>query len=110
MNSWTMNDALDYADLDTLDLHYPSSDYINYSSPAVKHFISAYRNKYNSDPGYYAFQGYDIGWFYFTMLQMYGIGFQQHLADFKYKGLHIDFNYFKPSEAGGFRKQGGIYP
>lgn len=108
MHNWEGMDVLDPDNLDTLHLHFPSSEYIDYNNPAVVSFIKKYRSTYFAEPGYFAYQGFDLAYFYCSMLKKYGTAIQYNLAGEQYNGVHTAFNFYKPDPKGGLENK-GIY-
>lgn len=108
MHSWESNDVVDPNNLDTLHLHYPSNEYINYSDSSVMAFNRKYRNAYYAEPGYYAYQGFDIAYFYGSLLKKYGTALQYNLPGQQCRGIQTAFSFYKPDSAGGFENK-GIY-
>ena len=102
MHNWLNNDNLDMADLDTLNFHFPSNDYINYSDSCTKGFIKKYRSNYYTEPNYYACQGFDLAYFYVGLLGKYGTDMQSHLSDAKYNGVHTCIDMKRASDTGGY--------
>jgi len=102
MHNWLNIDALDMANLDTLNFHYPSNEYINYSDSCTKGFIRKFRARYYTEPSYYACQGFDIAFYYIGLLQKYGTAMQDHLGDVKYKGAHTSFDFHKLDDKSGY--------
>jgi LysM repeat protein len=105
MHNWANNDALAAENLDTLDCHFPSNEFVNYSDSCTKKFILKYRNNYLEEPSYYSFQGYDAGMFYFNLLGKYGTDMQNHLGDAKYRGLQTSFDMSRISPASGYENK-----
>ncbi|MFI4963568.1 MAG: ABC transporter substrate-binding protein, partial [Legionellales bacterium] len=102
MHSWLNNDNLDMANLDTLNFHFPSNDFVNYSDSCTKGFIRTYRWNYYTEPSTFACQGFDITYFYVKLLGKYGTALQDHLSDTKYNGVHTSFDLRKVSDVGGY--------
>jgi len=102
MHNWLNIDALDMANLDTLNFHFPSNDYVNYNDSCTKGFIRSYRAQYYTEPSYYACQGFDIGYYYISLLKRYGTAMQDHLGDMKYKGAHTTFDFHKSDATSGY--------
>jgi len=105
MHNWASMDVLDPNNLDTMHLHYPSNEYIDYTNHAVLSFIQKYRSNYSTEPGYYSYQGFDIAYFYGSMLKKYGTALQDNLPGEKYSGLHTSFDFYKPDEKGGLENK-----
>ncbi|PKO98769.1 MAG: hypothetical protein CVU13_08585 [Bacteroidetes bacterium HGW-Bacteroidetes-8] len=67
--------------------------YVDYSKESVRRFISRFRALYNSEPSQYAFQAYDIAYYFLSALIRYGEDFKYDLADHKKELLQSDFNF-----------------
>jgi ABC-type branched-subunit amino acid transport system substrate-binding protein len=102
MHNWLNNDNLDMANLDTLNFHFPSNDFVNYSDSCTKGFIKSYRWNYYTEPSNFACQGFDITYFYVKLLGKYGTALQDHLSDVKYNGVHTSFDLRRVSDTGGY--------
>ncbi len=105
MHNWANNDALAAENLDTLDCHFPSNEFVNYKDSVTKKFILKYRNNYLEEPSYYSFQGYDAGMFYFNLLGKYGTDMQNHLGEVKYRGLQTSFEMSRLNPASGYENK-----
>ncbi|HTB31795.1 MAG TPA: LysM domain-containing protein [Bacteroidia bacterium] len=105
MHNWANNDALAPDNLDTLNCHFPTNEYLNYSDSNTKKFILKYRNSYLSEPSYYSCEGYDAGMFYGNLLRMYGTDMQNHLGDAKYRGVQTSFQMVQSSPASGYENK-----
>lgn len=105
LQNWSTMEVLDPNNLDTLHLHFPTNDYIDYSNHAVSRFIQKYRNIYFTEPSIYAYQGFDIGYYYGSLLKKYGTALQDNLTLEKYKGVHTSFDFYKPDPNGGLENK-----
>ena len=103
---WRNFSTLDQEYLDTLHYHFPSAAYIDYDSPAVKRFILQYRERYTADPELYAYQGFDIGMFYFSELYNNGVNFSGKLSGTNEKGLQNNFSFSRPDATSGCDNKG----
>ncbi len=65
--------------------------YIDYSSEDVRKFILAYRSLFRSEPGSFAFQGYDLVKYFAQAYHRYGKKWADRLDDFDQRGLQSDF-------------------
>lgn len=102
MHNWANNDALAADNLDTLNFHFPTNEFIDYSFTPTKRFIATYRNIYLSEPSYFSYQGYDAAMFYGNLLYAYGTDIQQHLGDMKYRGLQTSFDMIRSNATAGY--------
>lgn len=105
LDCWTGFDNLDLDYLSNMQFHYPSSTYVDYDNVRVKNFIHAYASHYISDPGTFAFEGYDVGFYYLNMLRTYGTNFQNKLGGNRQKGLQTDFDFYQVSAESGFENK-----
>jgi len=108
MHNWANMDVLDPNNLDTLHLHFATNEFIDYTDHATIRFIQKYRSTFSAEPLYYAFQGFDVAYYYGTLLKKYGTALQDNLTSEKYKGVHTTFDFYKPDPNGGFENK-GIY-
>ena len=51
---------------------YVSDFFVDYQSEEVKRFVLNYRSKYAAEPQKYAFQGYDLGYYFLSAMMRYG--------------------------------------
>lgn len=77
-----------------------SSYKVNYTSAAVNEFIKKYRSAFRFEPGEYAFKGFDIGFYFATLLAQHGPEYLQYLTKVKYKGLHNNFSFIQNEKSG----------
>lgn len=77
-----------------------ASYYIDYGSQAVKDFVLAYRALFRSEPGSFAFQGYDTMRYFAGTCADYGRRWYRRLPEYPAKGLQSDFE-FKRWESSG---------
>jgi hypothetical protein len=95
-------------DINTLDLDYlnglqvtmPGSNFISYEDSITADFIQRYRERYHAEPSKYAFQGYDVGMFFFGKLWRSGPYFQSTILTHQ-QMLGTGFQLQK-SEKGGY--------
>ncbi len=99
------NENIDINSLERLNYHYFTSDYTDYSNDAVINFMEKYIKKYNCEPSKYAFHGYDIAFYYLTMLNKYGSNYTESLPFFRKKMLQMNFEYEKIGEFDGFENK-----
>lgn len=88
--SWEKVKYLRASLLQSLRTVITSTDRVNYHSADVINFIKAYRKKYHTEPGEYAFKGFDEG-MYTAQLAAAKLTNPAELQD--YKGLHNTFHF-----------------
>jgi LysM repeat protein len=85
-----------------VSMHFSLGYYVDYSRPEVRDFVFKYRALFNTEPGAYAFQGYDLTNYFTEALRKYGKHFNRSLGDFDMKLLQSNMHYEKPSPWGGY--------
>jgi LysM repeat protein/ABC-type branched-subunit amino acid transport system substrate-binding protein len=103
--NWDDLDVITVANRNKYHVHFPQSTFIDYNDPEVQRWIEAYRKTYKSEPGKYAFTGFDIMKFYGEGLLKYGRDFPNHFGDIKTKLYANGFDFFKTSNESGFENQ-----
>jgi ABC-type branched-subunit amino acid transport system substrate-binding protein len=79
-----------------------SAHFIDYGDEATKDFIRSFRERYKTEPDPYAFQGYDIAWFFLSGLSEYGKGFIHCLNTLDYSTMHTHYSFEQSTTGGGF--------
>ena len=74
---WLELSSVDISYMLSLNIHFVADHYINYKDTATAGFITAYRNKYNTEPTKYSFHGYEVSVFYGNALKFFGKYFQK---------------------------------
>lgn len=65
-------ETIDVEDYHNVNLHLAMSYYVDYDSPEVQDFLLKYRALYNTEPGPFAFQGYDLMHYFVKVCAKYG--------------------------------------
>ena len=76
------------------------SYFVDYYEPSVKHFIRAFRSRYLAEPLEYAYDGFDISYFFLSALMDYGRDFPGCTPGADYPLLHTQFR-FRGVQSGG---------
>ena len=89
-----------------LRFHTFLSSYVDYDNEHVEKFIFSFRKKYLTEPSLekFAFQGYDIGLYFLSALNMFGRDFDKYLKEFDVDLLHTKFD-FRKENNDGFKNQ-----
>ncbi|HEY1024402.1 MAG TPA: ABC transporter substrate-binding protein [Sphingobacteriaceae bacterium] len=91
---------IDINQLQALNTRITSSFYVDRSSRRVKDFVARYRSLYWADPSEYAFKGFDTGYYFGSLLAVYGEQYVQHIGSTRYNGLANDFQFIYSGQAG----------
>ncbi len=80
-HKWLDINQISLRQLDNLEVYFISPKYIDSTSPAVKSFKQRYINRYNITPSVYAYAGFEMLYYYGSMLQQYGSNLTQALLE-----------------------------
>ncbi len=81
---------------------YFASNHIDYSSYFTQLFIHQYRKRYASEPDNYAFEAFDIGWYFLNALKYLGPRPMPCLSQFQVPLLQTSFFFKSSSPKNGF--------
>ncbi|NNC82401.1 MAG: LysM peptidoglycan-binding domain-containing protein [Flavobacteriales bacterium] len=106
LESWMKYDNLDVDVLDRVDLHIPSSTFIDWESDNVIDFVKTYHDEFNSIPSSsgYALIAYDLTKFYIEGLMMYGPEFLDRQDRLRREGLCSGF-IMRKTDSGGWENR-----
>lgn len=82
-------------------LHISMPYFVNYDSPEVQRFLMQYRALFNTEPGQFAFQGYDIARYFIKKCSEGGRHWLDQLEGNTEKGLQTNFC-FTAQDNGGY--------
>ena len=72
VSDWQKYEKLLVDNLLKMNAIYVSDFFVDYQDDDVKHFVRHFRSKYVSEPQNYAFEGYDVGYYFLNALMQYG--------------------------------------
>jgi hypothetical protein len=100
---WGKFDDLETAPLLNLHLQIFSESYINYDDGNTLNWIKNYRETFKTEPSVdkYAFEGFDLGWYFLNALYNYGKEFEQCFDAMDVSLMHTKF-VFKHTTGNGF--------
>ncbi|MEZ5196202.1 MAG: LysM peptidoglycan-binding domain-containing protein [Bacteroidales bacterium] len=106
---WYKFDHLETSHMLNLNLHYLTPKYIDFNDIRVKEWIQGFRNKYKTEPGLtkFAFDGFDIGWYFLNALFLHGNSFEDCLDDFDIPLIQTRYN-FENSPGNGYQNTNWI--
>lgn len=91
--------------LHNVRLHVSGAYHIDYTSPAVQHFLMQYRAFYQTEPTPYAYQGYDIATYLVKAISQYGNSWTEYLLQHPETLTQIRFD-FKRTTGGSLENTG----
>lgn len=94
-------ETIDVEDYHNVNLHLAMSYYVDYDSPEVQDFLLKYRALYNTEPGPFAFQGYDLMHYFVKVCAKYGTGWGEFIEnEDTARLLQSDFKFRRYGEGG----------
>lgn len=91
-------ETIEVENLHNTNLHTSISYYVDYDSPKVQRFLLQYRALFNTEPGPFAFQGYDTAAFFCHLASKYGKHWTDKLEGVYEKGLQSDLRFNQSGE------------
>lgn len=91
-------ETIEVENLHNTNLHTSISYYVDYDSPKVQRFLLQYRALFNTEPGPFAFQGYDTASFFCRLASKYGKHWIDKLEGAYEKGLQSDLRFNQSGE------------
>ncbi|MBU0696651.1 MAG: amino acid ABC transporter substrate-binding protein [Bacteroidetes bacterium] len=97
---WERASFLDYRIMERLNAYTTSSYQVNYKYGRSAVFIKNYRSKFQLEPSEYAVKGFDIGYYFASLMNEKGKEFMSLVEKENYDGIHNDFAFVKDSKTG----------
>lgn len=94
---WRNFELVDLSYFHSMNLTISMSYFVDYSNPKVKEFLFRYRALYQNEPSAYAFQGYDLTYFFLTYWSVYGKNYDK-ITEVTGKMLQSDISFIKRGE------------
>ena len=92
--------TIETEDLHSVNLRVAASYYIDYTDPAVKQFVMAYRALFHAEPTAFAFSGYDTTRYFVNICAKYGRKWPMKLEEYSERGLQSSFVFEKGLRVG----------
>lgn len=102
MPEWSKFEGLFNDNLMKMHAIYFDDDYTDYQSIRVESFICKFRNRYETEPSDYAYQGFDIGWYFLNALRLYGGEMLNNLPNYVIPLLGTEFRFVQNDEESGY--------
>ncbi len=101
MPNWREIDGLEYEHLNNLNTHFIADQFNDYEKPAVKKFVKNFHEIYVTDPGTFAFNGYNTGIYFLGAMMKFGARFNDCIPHFSMEVLNMGYQ-FETSPDRGF--------
>lgn len=99
---WSKYEGLFNDNLMKMHAIYFDDDYVDYQSIRTESFICKFRNRYETEPSEYAYQGFDIGWYFLNALRLFGGEMRDNLPDYNIQLLDTEFRFVQKDEESGY--------
>lgn len=94
--NWNDFDNLLVENLLNMNAIYVDDHFVDYNDSVVQKFVEDFRVKYESEPGSYAFEGFDVAWYFMNALMQFGPHAMDCLPYYHLPQLHTRY-YFNKS-------------
>ena len=100
--AWNKFSDLETSHLLNLHLHCFSSSIVDYENKKNKEWILSYRELYLTEPTVenYAFDGFDIGWYFLNALYLFGKDFSDCIQDFDIQLIQSQYKFEQLNDNG----------
>jgi len=101
MPEWSKFDKLFSENLMNMSSVYLDDKFLDYNSVAVNSFICKFRKIYGTEPTDYAYQGFDIAWYFLNALMRFGPDMSSCLPYYQIPLLNNDFVFVRNEDDDG---------
>jgi len=91
-------ETIEAENLHKVKLHLAMSYNVNYDDPRVKDFLMKYRAIFKTEPTAFAYQGYDLTYFFISMVAKYGDNWMRWFSNDEASMLQTDFKFDRVSD------------
>ena len=92
--NWAKLEKLLVDNLLKMNAIYVNDFFVDYGDENVKRFVLDFRRKYVCEPQNYAFEGYDVAWYFLNALMSYGDNLKDCLYCYDIPLLHTRFRFY----------------
>ena len=103
--NWDEFDNLLVENLLNMNAIYFDDHFIDYNDTVVQKFVDDFRMKYESEPMGYAFEGFDVGWYFLNYLMQYGPQAMDCLPYYHLPMLNTRYYFTKKKQGEGLENQ-----
>jgi LysM repeat protein/ABC-type branched-subunit amino acid transport system substrate-binding protein len=98
--------SIDIAHFHALKMHYVNPYWVDYSNANTIGFVEKFRMAYETEPGSYAMQGFDVALYFLNALFWYGNNFEPCTSSYRPELVQGSYSFKKVSPGGGFMNEG----
>lgn len=105
LEKWLDYDNIDVEHLQHLNVHFPTSRFVDYQDSTVIDLVEMFRSKYQTDPEEFGVLGFDVTYYFVKSLMKYGEGMLEKLPAIKGNMLTTKYDFIKVGEESGYENQ-----
>jgi LysM repeat protein len=105
METWLTMSTVAATDLDLLGYQFAAGSFIDREDPRVLDFLQRFRQRYSTEADEYAFQGFDVTFYYLKALLTQGMDLHEHFSEVRTEPLHLGFRMVRAGPENGFRNE-----
>lgn len=99
---WEGYDNIEVDYLHKLDVHLLLSEFLDYNQPAIQQFENDFLKRYQLIPEKFSYLGFDVGYYYLSLLNNYGANFEVMYMGVEAELLSRKFEFFKTGIESGY--------
>lgn len=102
---WDKFEKLSVETLLQMNAIYMDAGFVDYSDDAVSRFVVKFRKKYGCEPLDYAFEGFDVAWYFLNALMRYGSEMKDCLPSCNMPLMRSNYRFANPKADYGLENQ-----
>ncbi len=102
MEDWATFDNIDITYMQALKVHLMMPYFVNYEDDKVLAFEKKFYEQYDKIPERFSFLGYDVAWYYLSLLNNFGLNIDYALRTYQCEMLAHKFGFFKTGFESGY--------
>ncbi len=99
---WRNFESVDIDHYHKMNLNISLQYYVDYGNDNVKRFLSRFRALYGTEPSPYAFQAYDVAYYFLGALFNFGKDFRNYIGNYNRQLLQSDYNFMRRTGEAGY--------
>jgi LysM repeat protein len=103
---WKNFENVDLSFFHYMNLHLAVPFYVDYQHENVRQFVKRYRVQFNREPSQYAFQGYDVFFYFLNAMRTYGKEFAPCLSNLQPDLLQGNYVFRRAAPGAGYLNTG----
>lgn len=106
LSKWETFDNIELKYMYELNLHFPTSNFIDYDNYLITSFVENFRQRFSTEPSKFTFQGYDLTMYFTNAISKYPERLQLCLPEIKSEGLQMRYDFRQENGNGGMVNRG----